>query len=84
MAKYDLKIVLSILRSYFAILDQFSALKFKILTHVSTDDQLAGQSVVINCIARFKPNSITLVGSELVRSWIELKFGLSSSLLAEN
>jgi len=32
----------------------------------------------------FKPNSITLVGSELVRSWIELKFGLSSSLLAAN
>ena len=63
MAKYDLKIDKTI-----CILDQFSALKFIILTHVSTDDQLAGQSVVINCIARFKPNSITLVGSELVRS----------------
>jgi len=25
-----------------------------------------------------------LVGSELVRSWIEVKFGLSSSLLAAN
>jgi len=42
-----------------------------------------------------KPNSITLAGSELVRNWLgagsklvrsgsELKFGLSSSLLAAN
>jgi len=31
-----------------------------------------------------KPNSITLAGPELVRSWFELKFGLSSSLLAAN
>jgi len=31
-----------------------------------------------------KPNSITLVGSELGQSWIEQKFGLSSSLLAVN
>ena len=29
-----------------------------------------------------KPNSITLARSKLVRSWFELKFGLSSSLLA--
>jgi len=33
---------------------------------------------------RLKPNSVTLAGSELVRSWFELKFGLSSSLLAAN
>ena len=31
-----------------------------------------------------KPNSITLAGSKLVRSWFELKSGLSSSLLAAN
>jgi len=34
----------------------------------------------ITCM--LKPNSITLAGSELVRSWFELQFGLSSSLLA--
>jgi len=33
---------------------------------------------------QLKPNSITLAGSELVWSWFELKFGLSSSLLAAN
>jgi len=37
---------------------------------------------------QFKPNSITLAGSKLVQSWSqtcsELKFGLSSSLLAAN
>jgi len=32
--------------------------------------------------AWLKPNSITLAGLKLVRSWFELKFGLSSSLLA--
>ena len=31
-----------------------------------------------------KPNSITIAGSELVRSWFELKFDLSSSLLSAN
>jgi len=33
---------------------------------------------------RLKPNSTTLAGSKLLRSWLELKFGLSSSLLAAN
>ena len=31
-----------------------------------------------------KPTSITLAGSEMVRGWFELKFGLSYSLLAVN
>jgi len=43
-----------------------------------------GDKCNVAVLPLIKPNSITLAGSKLVRRWLELIFGLSSSLLAAN
>jgi len=60
-------------------------------THIERNDQsvirvsyVAEAETRFHPCAQLKPNSITLAGSKLVRSWFGLKFGLSSSLLAAN